>query len=148
MTTIPAPTPALSGRDINIAAFATRALLERLIDETGVAFADWTALTAVEGAGDAGLARSALVARQSAALQVPPAAVEEGIATLIAQGLVSEDTGTLVLTAAGEAVFRPVQVATQDLIADLYRDFPPEDLATTQRTLAEVTRRANLRLAG
>jgi DNA-binding MarR family transcriptional regulator len=147
MTTTPAPAPVLSGRDINIAAFATRALLERLIDETGVAFADWTALTAVEGAGGAGLARSALVARQSAALQVEAATVEHGIDTLLAQGLVSEDAGTLVLTAAGEAVFRPVQAATQELVADLYRDFPPEDLAITQRTLAEVTRRANLRLA-
>jgi DNA-binding MarR family transcriptional regulator len=147
MTTT-APVPALSGRDINVAAFATRALLERLIAGAGLPFAHWTALNAVAIADGGAVARQALVAAQAGALQVDAAMVEQTVDDLLARGLVEDGDTGLALTPAGEATFHPVHEATQDLVADLYRDLPEDDLVVTQRTLAEVTRRANARLAG
>jgi DNA-binding MarR family transcriptional regulator len=149
MTTASVPAvPVLSGRDINVAAFATRALLDRLIAESGLPFPRWTALNAIGSADEGAIARPTLVAQQAGALQVDPSTVEATVDALIAQDLIEDGDQGLTLTAAGEALFRPLQTAALQLGADLYRDLPPEDLAITQRTLAEVTRRANLRLAG
>ncbi|HEV7760662.1 MAG TPA: hypothetical protein VGO78_16775, partial [Acidimicrobiales bacterium] len=60
----------------------------------------------------------------------------------------SDGDGRLGLTAAGEAVFRPLSDAVGRITVDLYGDLPPADLEATRRTLEEVTRRANARLAG
>jgi hypothetical protein len=44
-------------------------------------------------------------------------------------------------------VFRPIRNDVSRLTVELYGDLPPEDLEATRRTLAEVTRRANVKLA-
>ena len=50
-------------------------------------------------------------------------------------------------TAAGEAVYRPVRRTVARIADEHYSDLPPADFEATHRTLAEVTRRANARLA-
>jgi DNA-binding MarR family transcriptional regulator len=139
--------PALTGRDIGAAARSTNALLQRLLDEADLPFAEWTVLFTLAGAGP--MARDALVRQQSDGLKVPESAVAATIDGMLASGLLaSGDDGRLAPTDAGSAAYRPIRAAVDRITADLYGDLPPDDLAATQRTLAEVTRRANALLAG
>ena len=119
-------TPALT-RDIGQAERTMHALLERLLDEAGLSFAEWTVLNFLDG--DAG--------------QLAPADEAHGAGV---SGNDDEDL-RLAPTAAGEAVYRPVRRTVARISDELYGDLPPADLEATQRTLAEVTRRANARLA-
>jgi hypothetical protein len=50
-------------------------------------------------------------------------------------------------TTAGGTAYRPVRGTVSRVVDELYRDLPPADLEATHRTLVEVTRRANARLA-
>jgi hypothetical protein len=61
-------TSALTGRDIGEAENAIRALLDRLLDEAGLSFPEWTVLFPLDGAGP--LLRSELVRRQVHGLKV------------------------------------------------------------------------------
>jgi DNA-binding MarR family transcriptional regulator len=138
-------TPILSGRDIGQTENALRALLETLLAETGLTYPRWTILFALDRAGS--LPLDTVVAQQADGLKVPP---EESRATaegLLAAGLVAGGEAGLTLTPVGEAVFRPVRRAVAALADELYGGLPPADLEATRRTLDEVTRRANARLA-
>jgi DNA-binding MarR family transcriptional regulator len=148
-TTTPTP-PVLTGRHIGVASRATAALLDQLLDRADLPFGDWTVLLTLAGTGP--LAPDELVRQQADGLKVPAATARATVDGLLASGLVgpAEDDGDgrLVLTAAGEAVFRPLSDAVGRIAVDLYGDLPPADLEVTRRTLEEVTRRANARLAG
>lgn len=155
-------TPILTGRDIGEAERATRALLDKLLDEAGLSFPEWTVLFTLDGTGP--LAGDALVHRQVGGHVVPDAAAARAtIDALRSAGLLaSTPTGEahrtggaagdredapLAITAAGEAIYRPIRLAVSRITDELYGDLPPADLEATQRTLAEVARRANARLA-
>ena len=152
-------TPTLTGRDIGEAEHAIRALLDRLLDEAGLSFPEWTVLFTLDGAGP--VARGELVRRQAQGLKVPEAAAVATVDGLGSSGLLTpidqpEGAGgpsgagedpRLTLTAAGEARYRPVRRAVSRISDELYGDLPAADVAATRRTLAEVTRRANARLA-
>jgi hypothetical protein len=151
-------TPALA-RDIGQAERTMRALLERLLDEAGLSFPEWTVLNFLDGTGP--LARSELVQRQVDGRVVPEAAARATVDGLQSRGLLapadeahgaggpgSDGEGLrLAPTAAGEAVYRPVRRTVARITDDLYSDLPSTDLEATHRTLAEVIRRANSRLA-
>jgi hypothetical protein len=66
---------------------------------------------------------------------------------MIGAGMLAPEGGRLVPTAVAESVFRPIRDGVSRLTVELYGDLPPEDLEATRRTLAEVTRRANAKLA-
>lgn len=151
-------TPPLT-RDIGQAERAMGALLEPLLDEAGLSFPEWTVLIFLDGAGP--LTPSELVRRQVDGRVAPEATARNAVDGLLSRGLLVPAGGTqsrgrpagdgedlrLTLTAAGEAAYLPVR-RTVDRIADgLYGDLPPGDLEATHRTLAEVVRRANVRLA-
>jgi DNA-binding MarR family transcriptional regulator len=150
-TTSPTP-PVLTGRHIGAAARATSALLDQLLDEAGLSFVEGTALFALDASGP--LAPDDLVRQQAAGLKEPEATVRATVDGLLASGLIGlgpaggDSDGRLVLTAAGEALFRPISDAVGRITVDLYGDLPAADLEATRRTLEEVTRRANARLAG
>jgi DNA-binding MarR family transcriptional regulator len=152
-TTTPTP-PVLTGRHIGAASRATGALLDQLLDEADLPFGEWTVLFTLAGTGP--LAPDELVRQQADGLKVPEATVRATVDGLLASGLIGlglgpaggDSDGRLVLTAAGEAVFRPISDAVGRITADLYGDLPAADLEATRRTLEEVTRRANARLAG
>ena len=151
-------TPNLT-RDIGQAERTMRALLERLLDEAGLSFPEWTVLVFLDGAGGP-LARGELVRRQVNGRVEHEAAAQAAVDGLLSRGLlatadargaggavVGGGNPRLATTAAGEAFYRPVR-RTVDLIIDgLYGGLPPADLEATHRTLAEVYRRANARLA-
>ena len=150
--------PALTGRDIGQAEKATRALLDRLLEEAGLSFPEWTVLFSLDGAGP--LAHSELVRRLVHGRVAPEPAARATVDRLRSSGLLAPVDQTqdadeagggqeprLALTAAGEARYRPVRRAVARITEELYGDLPAADLEATQRTLAEVTRRANARLA-
>jgi len=154
-TTTPTP-PVLTGRHIGAASRATGALLDQLLDQADLPFGDWTVLFTLAGTGP--LAPDDLVRQQAEGLKVPEATARVTVDGLLASGLVGPAEGggdgdgdgddRLALTAAGEAAFRPLSDAVGRITVDLYGDLPAADLEATRRTLEEVTRRANARLAG
>jgi DNA-binding MarR family transcriptional regulator len=152
MTTTSPAAPALTGRDIGAAAKATGALLDRLLDAADLPFGEWTVLFTLAGTGP--LERDELVRQQAAGRKVPEATARATVDGMVAAGLVAlagdgGDGGTRVEpTAAGSAVYRPIRAEVDRIAADLYGDLPADDLAATQRTLQEVTRRADALLAG
>ena len=145
-------------RDIGQAEYAMRALLERLLDEAGLSFAEWTVLVFLDGAGP--LTPDELVRRQVDSRIAPEAGARAAVDGLLSRGLLApaddargaggpdgDRDPRFAPTAAGEAIFRPVRRAVDLITDELYGDLPPADLEATHRTLAEVHRRANARLA-
>lgn len=144
-TPTPKPTPALTGREIGQAQRAIGALLDRKLAAAGLPFADWTVLFTLDATGP----RPAddLVARQVDGLKVPESEARTTLDRMVDGGMLAPDGDRLAPTAAAEAVFRPIRDGVSRLTVELYGDLPPEDLEATRRTLAEVTRRANAKLA-
>ncbi len=141
--TSPTPTPSLS-REIGTAERTLRALLDTQLAGPGLTFPEWTMLVtlAVEGP----LAADDVVQRQLAGRTVADAGeARAAIDHLRATGLVSGDP--LAATAAGEAVFRPIQQSVAAITDDIYADLAPDDLDVTRRTLVEIARRAGAQLA-
>jgi DNA-binding MarR family transcriptional regulator len=138
------PTPAQSlAREIGTAERTLRALLDAQLAGPGLTFPEWTILVTLAMGGP--LAADEVVSRQLAGRTVGDATeARAAIDRLRATGLVSGDP--LALTAAGEAVFRPIQQAVAAISDDIYGDLPPADLDATRRTLIEVTRRAGAQL--
>jgi hypothetical protein len=150
-------TPNLT-RDIGQAERAMHALLERLLDEADLSFAEWTVVVFLDGTGP--LTAGELVRRQVDGRVAPEAGARAAVDGLLSRGLLapvhdargmgrpgSED-GNLKLapTATGEAVYLPVRGAVDRITDELYGDLPQAALEATHRTLAEVYRRANARL--
>lgn len=144
MTTVPAIT-----RDIGQAERTLRALLDRRLEIAGLAFPEWTILVVLDTAGP--LAIDEVVRRQLAGRVV--ADEEDARAAVLAlrsAGLVGPDDeadSRLVITSAGEAVYRPLRETISRLTAELYGDLPEHDMEVTRRTLVEIARRANVQLA-
>ena len=141
--------PALTGRDIGAAARSTNALLQRLLDDADLPFAEWTILFTLAGTGPLGrpMPRGALVRQQADGLKVPDSTVEATLDGMVASGLLADDSGLLAPTAAGRAVYQPIRDVVDQLTETIYGDLPPDDLEVTRRTLEEVTRRADALLS-
>jgi hypothetical protein len=150
-------TPNLT-RDIGQAERAMRALLERLLDEAGLSFAEWTVLVFLDGAGP--LTTGELVRRQVGGRVAPEAGARAAVDRLLSRGLLAPANDTrgagrlggedgnlkLAPTTAGDAVYLPVRINVERITGELYGDLPQAALEATHRTLAEVYRRANARL--
>lgn len=143
-------TPALT-RHVGQAERAMRALLERLLDEAGLSFSEWTVLVFLDGAGP--LALGELVRRQVDGRVAPEVEARAAVDGLLSRGLLvpADDSDgedpRLVPTAAGETVYRPVCRTVSRITDELYADLPRDDLEATRRTLTEIARRASVRLA-
>ncbi len=142
-------------RDIGQAERTMRALLERLLDEAGLSFAEWTVLVFLDGAGPLNVGE--LVRRQVNGRVAPEAEARAAVAGLLSRGLLVPVDGIggagapggdgedprLASTAAAQAAYLPVRRTVDRITGELYGDLPPADLEATHRTLAEITRRAN-----
>jgi DNA-binding MarR family transcriptional regulator len=145
-----APAPAtLNGRDIALAATATRSLLDALLSREEISFGESLAVRTIADAGDGGAVRGELSRALDATPTSPPlsgAALLDGLA---AKGLVNGSQDRVALTASGRALSDRVQRGTDEIIAALYSDFDPAELEVTRRVLNQVTERATqLRAAG
>ena len=144
-------TTTLTGQDIGLAHYATRAVLEASLAQTGTAFLSWLALNAVATAG--GAATDAMVVHRLVdGLKIDASPARDAIDELIAEGLLGRSPGEgsekeLTLTNEGDARVAAIQTATAVLTERLYADLATDDLAIAQRILATVTARANAELA-
>lgn len=138
--------PPFDGRDLNLAARATRDVLNALLAQARIDFDQWVTLRTVGLAGGADTA--GLPPRIAADLRVSPRAADDLLSWLLDTGLAEQRDGQTLLTPAGRARFDRLQRAIGAASADLYAGIPLEDLATTARVLREVTDRAAARVGG
>jgi len=142
--------PTLSPQVIGQAENAHRPLMNRILARSGTTFPQWVALPKV--AGDGGTAdRRQLIDAMTGALKIDDAAAAEALAGLTAAGLLQAlpgDGAQVGLTPAGQARYGEIRAAVDEVIAQVYGDIPPEDLATAGRVLAQITARANELAAG
>jgi hypothetical protein len=143
-TTTPAPT--LNGQVIGQAHYATRALLNRLLESTGTSHHQWIAvnLTAVNGGA---IGRAELVERMAHGLKIDAGEFPSVIDGLCEAELLRGEGPELRLTDAGWDLYQRVRDGIGGIAALLYGDLPAADLATAGRVLALVTDRANAELS-
>jgi hypothetical protein len=142
--------PAVTGQAIGEAAKATNAVLETLLAEVRTSFLSWAALNVLTTAG-AVMPQDALVQRMTGGLKVGEEPVLATLDELEVARLVTraDDADAAVeITADGIALHRRIRAGLDQITERLYGDLPPDDLATTGRTLATATQRANAVLAG
>jgi DNA-binding MarR family transcriptional regulator len=142
-------TPTLNTQVIGQAENALGALMDRVLDRTGGTFRQWVALNLTAVSGGA-IDRDQLASRLTGALKIDDAAALAAIAELTTAQLLEALPGQgsrVGLTDAGQARYRQVRAALDELTARLYGDLPADDLATAGRVLAVITTRANAELA-
>jgi hypothetical protein len=142
---MPTP-PTLNGQVIGQAEKATRAVLDRLLDETGTSFHSWIVVNLV--AGEAMTDEGDLVARLVHYLKIDEAAARRAIGDARSLGLVTVEATSVTITDEGSSRFATIRTAISGITARLYGDLPADDLQTTARVLGIVTERANAELAG
>jgi DNA-binding MarR family transcriptional regulator len=138
----------VTGQDIALAARATRAVLDQLLEESGTTFMTWITLNALGSRGGA-MGRVDLQRLFDRGVGADEPTVTALLGELQAAGLlrvVPDGAARAELTAEGEARYRPLRDAIGRLTAALYAGLDPDELVTTRNVLVEVTRRANERL--
>ena len=143
-TPSPTPTPTLNGFIIGQAERATRALLDRLLDELDTPFETWVTLNLLAQTGGAG-SSDALIARMVDGLRIDEidawAAVDDARRRELVIG-----TDELHLTAGGQARYEAITAGTTAISARLYTGFPAADLEIAAQILLTVTERAKAQL--
>src|SRR3982074_731328 len=141
--------PSLNTQVIGQAETALGAILDPLLARAGPAFPQGLVLPPAAASGGA-IDRGQLIDRITGARKLDDAEVEAAISELKAAGLVQPlpgDHPRVGLTDAGQARYRQIGTALDDVTARLFGDFPAEDLATAGRVLSIVPARANAELA-
>lgn len=144
-------TPILTGQDIGQASRATRAVLDRLLADTGTGFNNWVTLSLL---GDHGpnVDEDRLVGRVVQGLRVDEPVVRDVLTQLLDQGLVERTSPAsgpqISLTSAGADRVHQIKSGIGQITERLYGGLPAEDLAVAHRMLAAVTARANAELDG
>jgi len=146
----PTPAPSLTGQDIGQAEKATRAVLDRLLAETGTSFNGWVILNDL-GAAHPTSTRNELVGRIASGLKIDEQPVRAALAELARQDLIEPTPAAATnpeirITPAGTTRFHQLQEAIKQITQRLYANLPPQDLATAHRVLTTVTERANAEL--
>lgn len=143
-------TTTLNPQVIGQAERALGALMDRVLAATGGTFPQWVALTLTTAAGGT-IERDQLVSRMTSALKTDDATALAAIAELTAAQLLADRPGEAArvgLTDTGQARYRQLRTAVDQVTARLYGDLPAEDLAIAGRVLGVITARANTELAG
>jgi DNA-binding MarR family transcriptional regulator len=145
-----ATTTTLNPQVIGQAERALGALMDRVLAATGGTFHQWVALTLTTAAGGT-IDRDQLLSRMTGALKVDQATALAAVAELTAGQLLADRPGEgarVGLTEAGQARYRQLRSAIDQVTARLYGDLPAEDLAIAGRVLGVLTARANAELGG
>ncbi|GAA0655238.1 hypothetical protein GCM10010193_01930 [Kitasatospora atroaurantiaca] len=135
-------TPLLTGQDIGTAAYATRAVLDRLLDRHRLGFPQWVSLRVVATRGPA-LPRPEFEQILTDGQALPPELVPTLAAQLLDAGLaVADDSGRLDPSPQGRALHDEITAEIAGITEQLYGSLDPADLAATRRILDQVTVRA------
>jgi hypothetical protein len=143
--------PPLNGQDIGQAEHATRAVLDRLLAQTGTQFHGWVIINLLAAGGGA-LGEADLTGRITHGLKIGKEAAHAAAAELAWQGLISREPAAgggaqVALTPAGTARFEQIKGSIGQVTQRLYGGLLESDLAIAHRVLATVTERANAQLA-
>lgn len=141
--------PAVNGRDVALAHYAGRALLEGVLTRHGTTFHQSVTLRAVVVAGES-IGRDELVRHVAGSLKTDESAVRGVIDELTAARLLEQDpaeASRMRLTDAGRELYETTSAESAEIAVRLYAGIPAEDLAVVGRVLALVTERANAELA-
>jgi DNA-binding MarR family transcriptional regulator len=145
----PMPAPAtLTGQDVGEAEGALSALLNQVLDGTGITRTQYIALrvVALRGSSQTPAALRDYLAEQPQ-LGLDRAQVTELLSGLEASGLITgsapDGSTPTQLTAEGAALNARLADAVTAVTRRLYADLDPDELATAHRVLAEVVERAN-----
>jgi DNA-binding MarR family transcriptional regulator len=124
----------LNGRDINIAAAATRSILDGLLDHADLTFTQFVALRALPADRDS-------LARNASGPAATPDALIAALDQLIARGLVT-GADHCERTTQGQQLFERINSASLRAGDQLYEGIADNDLQATKRVLDIVTQRA------
>jgi len=141
--------PSLNPQVIGQAESALGAILDPLLARTGTTFNQWLVL-AVSAASGATIDRDQLLTQITGARKIDDSAVLTAIAELTSAELVQSLPGEgsrIGLTETGQARYRSIRTALDEVISQLFGDLPAEDLATAGRVLTIITERANAEVA-
>ncbi|GHA07540.1 hypothetical protein GCM10010372_03540 [Streptomyces tauricus] len=141
-----APAPAANARDLALAHYAARGVLEHVLARHGATFQQQVALRAAV-TSDAPQTADDLVAQVQGSLKADPADIRTTLDELLAMRLLVVDGAHLRPTDAGRALLAAVGAETAPISARIWGGIPAEDLAAAGRVLTHVTERANAELA-
>jgi DNA-binding MarR family transcriptional regulator len=124
-----------------------RALMDRVLADTGGTFPQYIALNFIPADGGR-IDRSELLNRLAGALKVDDAAAGAVLTELADEGLLEAESDSVVaLTEAGRERYARIRAAVDRITAPLFADIPADDEATTRRVLTTISGRADAQLA-
>jgi DNA-binding MarR family transcriptional regulator len=139
-------TPPVGPRDIALAHYAGRALLETVLTRHGITFQQSVTLR-LAALADGPVGREQIVDGVTGALKIDPAEVHRVLDELIAAQLLTPDGSSDVrITDAGRELYATTSGETAPITARIYDGIPTEDLAVTGRVLSLITERAGAEL--
>jgi hypothetical protein len=139
-------TPTLNGQIIGQAERSTRAVLERLLADTGTDFTGWVTLNLLHTTGSTP-DEATITGRVAAGLKITDRTAREALGRLAADGLVSTHDGQVTPTEAGTQRYQRIAAGIAHITERLYGGLPAADLATAGRVLVALTERADAELA-
>ncbi|MER5226499.1 MarR family transcriptional regulator [Streptomyces flaveus] len=138
--------PVANARDLALAHYAARGVLEHVLARHGATFQQQIALRAAI-TSDAPQTPDDLVTQVRDSLKADPADIRATLDELLAKQLLVADGAHLRPTDAGRELIATVGAEVAPISARIWGGIPTEDLAAAGRVLALVTERANAELA-
>ncbi|PSM45359.1 MarR family transcriptional regulator [Streptomyces dioscori] len=140
------PAPVANARDLALAHYAARGVLEHVLARHGATFQQQVALRAAI-TSDTPQTPDDLVTQVQGYLKADPAGIRATLDELLAKHLLVADGAHLRPTEAGRELLTAVGAETAPVSARIWGGIPAEDLAAAGRVLALVTERANKELS-
>ncbi|MER5577763.1 MarR family transcriptional regulator [Streptomyces massasporeus] len=138
--------PLVNPRDIALAHYAGRAVLETVLARHGITFQQSVTLR-LAAVADGPVGRGQLVDGVTDSLKIDAAKVHGVVDELIAAQLLTPDGASDVrITDAGRELYTTTSGETAPITARIYDGIPAEDLAVTGRVLRLITERAGAEL--
>ncbi|MEU6764131.1 MarR family transcriptional regulator [Streptomyces sp. NPDC046853] len=141
-----AAAPAANARDLALAHYAARGVLEHVLARHGVTFQEQVTLRAAL-TSDTPLTPDDLLAQIQGSLKADPSDIRATLDALLAKELLVADGAHLRPTEAGRELFAAIGAEVGPVSARIWGGIPAEDLAAAGRVLALVTERADAELA-
>ncbi|MEU9357818.1 MarR family transcriptional regulator [Streptomyces sp. NPDC048301] len=146
MTSASTTAPVADARNLALAHYAARGVLEHVLTRHGVTFQQQITLRAA-ATSETPPTPDGLLVQVQRSLKADPAGIRTTIDELLERRMLVADGGRLVPTDAGRELLAAVGAETAPFSARIWGGIPAEDLAAAARVLALVTERAEAELA-